>query len=103
MRLRSLRRKALSALLVAGTAAALVAVGGGPAMANEVLIWNGFGWSGRSAEIAVSHAIDDVEAMASGEGQFDCELVPGRTFIWERFDQQTGGHWWEASVDMICE
>src|SRR5687768_7613497 len=85
------RRRTLSGLLVAGTASALVAVGG-PAMADEVLIWNGFGWSGRSAEIAVDHAIDDVETMAAGEGQFDCELIPGRTFIWERFDPQTGAH-----------
>ncbi|MEO3859017.1 hypothetical protein [Acrocarpospora sp. B8E8] len=98
---RATRRRTRGALIATGTAAILFAAAA-PAMASEGMMWNGFGWSAVSAEYAVSRAIDDVETMAAGERQYNCELIDGSTIIWERFNQQNGSHWWEASVDMIC-
>lgn len=85
---------------MAGTAAALVAVNGGPAMADEVLIWNGFGWSG-TAQRAIHNAINDAENSASWQGPVECELIEGPV-VGERFNEQTGSHWYEASVNMVC-
>ncbi|MEV6104109.1 hypothetical protein AB0M28_05245 [Streptomyces sp. NPDC051940] len=92
------RRARRGAFLVAGTAAALLAVAG-PAGAVEV--WCG-GGIGPTAETAVNAAIDDAITSASWQGPVECELY-GEPEVWEVFNDPYRGHFFRASVQMTCE
>jgi hypothetical protein len=74
-----------------------------PAMADEVLIWNGFG-AGRTAANAINRAIDDVESMApaGSDGISRCELVE-EPLVWTQFYEGFPDPFYFASVNMICE
>ncbi|MEO3857401.1 hypothetical protein [Acrocarpospora sp. B8E8] len=71
---------------------------GTPAIADDVVLWNGFG-RGRTAGRAIDKAIDDVEIMASSEGLFHCELFE-EPVVWP---PAIGESSFTASVNMICE
>ncbi|MEU6003936.1 hypothetical protein [Streptomyces sp. NPDC047197] len=98
--LRPTRWTTRGGLLVAGTAAALLAVAT-PATAGSAALYCGAG-RGLTAEAAVQGAIDDAEVSASADGRFHCEL-DGEPQLFEVFDDPNFGHIFRASVTMSCE
>ncbi|MFE0100642.1 hypothetical protein [Streptomyces sp. NPDC059009] len=97
--LRPTRRTTRGSLLVAGTAAALLAVAA-PATASTASLYCGAG-RGLTAGAAIQGAIDDAQVSASGDGRFECERV-GDPQIFEVFDDPNFGHIFRASVTMSC-
>jgi hypothetical protein len=84
--------------LITGTAVTVLALTASSASAS--MLWCG-GGRGLTAQSAIQRAINDAEVSASGEGQFNCELV-GEPQVFETFNDPNFGHIFRAQVTMSC-